>query len=132
MPKKKSGSKLAVKSVPSADIAADDTNTKEAPSKSTGKRASALQPRTPEDIANEQTAVQLALRLWVAMVGETLLSSMSALADELLTSSLFDDDDDEESDDEGWFDDHREREKKSSRRGHCRRARQISRHQCDQ
>jgi len=87
------------------------------PSKtSTGKRVpeharSALQSRTPEDIANEQTAEQLALRLWAAMVGEMVLSGMSALMDELLTSPLLDDDD-EEGDDEGWLDDHHKRERK--------------------
>jgi hypothetical protein len=89
MPKKKTGGKPVIKP----------------------EHASTLQSRTPEDIANEQTVEQLALRLWAAMVGETVLSGMSALMDELLTSSLLDDDD-EEGDDEGWLDDHHEREKK--------------------
>jgi uncharacterized protein (DUF927 family) len=72
---------------------------------------SALQSRTPEDIANEQTAEQLALLIWAAIVGEMALSGMSVLFDELLQSHLLDDDD-EESDDEGWLDDHHKREKK--------------------
>jgi hypothetical protein len=71
----------------------------------------ALQSRTAEDIANEQTAEQLALRLWVAMVADKVLSGMSGLMDELLQSHLLDDDD-EEGDDEGWLDDHAKREKK--------------------
>ena len=70
-----------------------------------------LRPRTAEEIANEQTAEQLALRIWAAMVGEKALSGMSALMDELLQSHLVDDDD-EEGDDEGWLDDHQKREKK--------------------
>jgi hypothetical protein len=45
------------------------------------------------------------------MVGEKVLSSMSALMDELLQSHLLDDDD-EEGDDEGWLEDHQKREKK--------------------
>jgi uncharacterized protein (DUF927 family) len=81
----------------------------------TGKRApehtqSALQPRTPEAIATEQTAEQLALRLWAAMVADKVLSSMSALMDELIQSHLLDDDDEEA--DEGWLDDHAKRENK--------------------
>jgi hypothetical protein len=60
-----------------------------------------VRPRTPAEIANEQTAEQLALRIWAAMVGEKVLSGMSALMDELLQSHLLDDDD-EEGDDEGW------------------------------
>ena len=70
-----------------------------------------MRPRTAEEIANEQTAEQLALRIWAAMVGEKALSGMSALMDELLQSHLVDDDD-EEGDDEGWLDDHQKREKK--------------------
>jgi hypothetical protein len=70
-----------------------------------------LRPRTSEDIANEQTAEQLALRIWSAIVAEKVLSGMSALMDELLDSCLLDDDD-EEGDDEGWLDDHQKREKK--------------------
>src|SRR5215813_6892582 len=42
-----------------------------------------LRPRTAEDIANEQTAEQLALRIWAAMVAQKVLSGMSALMDEL-------------------------------------------------
>jgi putative DNA primase/helicase len=70
-----------------------------------------LRPRRPEDIANEQTAEQLALRIWAAIVAQKVLSGMSALMDELLQSHLVDDDD-EEGDDEGWLDDHQKREKK--------------------
>jgi hypothetical protein len=44
--------------------------------------------RTPEDIATEQTAEQLALRLWSAGVAEKVLSDMSALMDELLDSQM--------------------------------------------
>ena len=69
-----------------------------------------LQPRTAEDIANEQTAEQLALRIWAAIAGEKVLNAMSALLDELLDSHLLDDDDEEA--DEGWLDDHQKREKK--------------------
>ena len=45
-----------------------------------------LRPRTPEDVVNEQTAEQLALRIWAAMVGEKVLNGMSALMDELIQS----------------------------------------------
>jgi hypothetical protein len=69
-----------------------------------------LRPRTAEDIANEQTAEQLALRIWAAMVGQNVLSGMSALMDELIQSHLLDDDDEEA--DEGWLDDHHKREKR--------------------
>ena len=69
-----------------------------------------VRPRTPEEIANEQTAEQLALRIWAAMVGEKALSGISALMDELLQSHLLDDDDEEG--DEGWLDDHHKREKR--------------------
>jgi hypothetical protein len=68
-----------------------------------------LRPRNAEDIANEQTAELLALRIWAAMVAERVLSGMSALM-ELLESHLLDDDDEEA--DEGWLDDHHKREKK--------------------
>ena len=69
-----------------------------------------VRPRTAEDIANEQTAEQLALRIWGAMVAQKVLSGMSALMDELIQSHLLDDDDEEA--DEGWLDDHHKREKK--------------------
>src|SRR5262249_44839251 len=69
-----------------------------------------LQPRTAEDIANEQTVEQLALRIWAAMVAQKVLSGMSALMDELIQSHLLDDDDEEA--DEGWLDDHHKREKR--------------------
>ena len=71
--------------------------------------AKQLRPLTAEDIANEQTAEQLALRIWAAMVAQKVLSGMSALMDELIESHLLDDDDEET--DEGWLDDHRKREK---------------------
>jgi putative DNA primase/helicase len=69
-----------------------------------------LRARTAEDIANEQTAEQLALRIWAAMVGTKVLKDMSALMDELLQSHLVDDDDEES--DEGWLDDQHKKEKK--------------------
>jgi uncharacterized protein (DUF927 family) len=69
-----------------------------------------LRPRTAEDIANEETVVRLALRIWVAMVAQQVLSGMSALMDELIQSQLLDDDDEEA--DEGWLDDHHKREKR--------------------
>src|SRR6516162_10004502 len=69
-----------------------------------------LRPRTAEEIANEQTAEQLALRIWAAMVAQKVLSGMSALMDELVQSHMLDDDDEEG--DEGWLDDHHKREKK--------------------
>src|SRR6516165_5851108 len=68
-----------------------------------------IRPRTAEDIHNEQTAEQLALRIWAATVADTVLSGMSALADELIQSHQLDDDDEEG--DEGWLDDHQKREK---------------------
>src|SRR5262245_18870799 len=68
-----------------------------------------LRPRTAEDIANEQTAEQLALRIWAAMVAQKVLSGMTAVMDELIQSHLLDDDDEEA--DEGWLDDHHKREK---------------------
>jgi hypothetical protein len=70
-----------------------------------------VRPRTAEEIANEQTAEQLALRIWAAMVAQKVLSGMSALMDELIESHLLDDDDEEG--DEGWLDDHHKREKKN-------------------
>jgi uncharacterized protein (DUF927 family) len=69
-----------------------------------------VRPATAEDITNQQTAEQLAVRIWAAMVAEKVLSAMSALMDELIQSHLLDDDDEEG--DEGWLDDHRKREKK--------------------
>ena len=75
-----------------------------------GRRAPRqLQVRTAEDLVNEQTAEQLALRIWAVLVAQKVLSSMSALMDELIRSHLLDDDDEEG--DEGWLDDHRKREK---------------------
>ena len=73
-------------------------------------RQSSLRLRTAEDIANEQTAEQLALRIWAAMVAQKILSGMSALMDELIESHLLDDDDEEA--DEGWLDEHGKREKR--------------------
>jgi uncharacterized protein DUF927 len=69
-----------------------------------------VRPRTAEDITTEQTAEQLALRIWAAAVAEEVLSGMSALMDELIQSHLLDDDDEEG--DEGWLDDHHNRERK--------------------
>jgi len=69
-----------------------------------------LRPRTAEEIANEQTAEQLALRIWAARVAQKVLSGMSALMDELIQSHLLDDDDEEA--DESWLDDHHKREKR--------------------
>jgi hypothetical protein len=66
--------------------------------------------RTAEEIANEQTAEQLTLRIWAATIGAKVLDDMSILMDELLQSHLLDDDDEEN--DEGWFDDQHKREKK--------------------
>src|SRR5262249_53520409 len=54
-----------------------------------------LQPRTAEDIANEQTVEQLALRIWATMVAKDALSAMSVLIDELIQSYSLDDDDEE-------------------------------------
>lgn len=69
-----------------------------------------LRARTAEDITNEQTAEQLALRIWAALVGEKTLSTMSGLVDELLDAHLLDDDDEEA--DESWLDEHYKRENK--------------------
>jgi hypothetical protein len=69
-----------------------------------------LRPRTADEIVNEQTAGQLALRIWAAIVAEKAQSSLSALVDELLDLHLLDDDDEEA--DEGWLEDHQRREKK--------------------
>src|SRR5262245_9870769 len=68
-----------------------------------------LQPRTDDDIANEQTVEQLALRIWAAMAAKNALSAMSALIDELIQSHLLDDDDEEA--DESGLDAHKKREK---------------------
>jgi hypothetical protein len=65
--------------------------------------------RTAEEVGKEQTAEQLALRIWAAIVGEQVLKDMSALMDALLESHLLDDDDEEA--DEGWLDDQHKREK---------------------
>ena len=75
-----------------------------------GSAAQQLRSRTAEDIVNEQTAEQLALRIWAATVGEKVLKEMSALMDDLLQSHLLDDDDEEG--DEGWLDEQHKREKK--------------------
>ncbi len=70
-----------------------------------------MQLRTAEDIANEQTVEQLALRIWAAMVAQKVLTGMSDLMNELLESRSLDDDD-EEGNDEEWLDNHRKREKR--------------------
>jgi uncharacterized protein (DUF927 family) len=76
-----------------------------------GKQSSRLlRARTADDIANEQTAEQLALRIWAAIVAQMVLNGMSALMDELIESHLLDDGDEEA--DEGWLDDHHKREEK--------------------
>jgi hypothetical protein len=73
------------------------------------ERASRLpQLRTAEDIANEETAQRLALRIWVATVAQKILAGMSALFDELIGSPMLNDDDEEV--DEAWRDDHHKRE----------------------
>jgi hypothetical protein len=69
-----------------------------------------LTTRTAEDISNEQTAEQLALRIWAAKVGQKVLKDMSSLMDDLLQSHLLDDDDEEA--DEGWLDEQQKSEKK--------------------
>jgi hypothetical protein len=74
------------------------------------KRSRDLRPRTAEDITNEQTAEQLALRIWAAMVAQKVLSEMSAILDELIQSQQLDDDDEEP--DDAWLDDHHKRDKR--------------------
>jgi hypothetical protein len=69
-----------------------------------------LLPRTAEEIANEETAKQLALRIWAAIVAQNVLKDISTLMDELIQSHLLDDDDEEA--DEGWLVDHHKREKR--------------------
>src|SRR6266536_1573378 len=68
-------------------------------------------PRSREEITAEETAGHLALRILAAKISEQVLSSMSALFDELIQekSHLLDDDDEEQ--DEGWIDTRRERER---------------------
>jgi putative DNA primase/helicase len=99
---------------PRAAVSSAKSRRRQAPSTTalTQKHAAAQQLalRTVEDIANEQTAEQLALRIWAAMVGGKVLKDMSALMDELLQSHLLDDDDEEA--DEGWLDDQHKRETK--------------------
>src|SRR5262245_40312666 len=68
-----------------------------------------LQPRTAEDIANEQTVEQLALRIWTTMAAKNALSALGALIDELIQSFVLDDDDEEA--DESGLDAHKKREK---------------------
>jgi putative DNA primase/helicase len=68
-----------------------------------------LRPRMAEDFGNEETAVRLALRIWVAIVAQNALSAMSAFIDELIQSYWLDDDDEEA--DESGLDDHKKREK---------------------
>jgi hypothetical protein len=75
-----------------------------------GQSSQDLRPRTAEDIANEQTAEQLALRIWAATVAQKVLAGMSSLLDDLIQWHLLDDDDEEA--DEDWLDDHHQREKK--------------------
>jgi uncharacterized protein (DUF927 family) len=86
------------------------TSTKTSTDTPTQKPAQQLTPRTVEDITNEQSAEQLALRIWAAKVGQKVLKDMSGLMDDLLHSHLLDDDDEEA--DEGWLDEHQKSEKK--------------------
>jgi hypothetical protein len=76
--------------------------TSNVPGRAAGPAKESSRPRTAEDIANEQTAEQLALRIWAATVAEKILTSMSPLVDDLILSSVLDDDDEET--DEAWFD----------------------------
>ena len=80
------------------------------PRTATTKRTRQVQQQTSESIANAQTVEQLALRRWAAEVGSNVLSTMSAIMDELLQAHLLDDDDEEA--DDGQRDGHHEREKK--------------------
>src|SRR5215813_443036 len=75
------------------------------PTKQTSRH---LRPRTAEDIANEQTAEQLALRIWAMLAAKNALNAMATLIDELIQSHMLDDDD-EEADD--GLDNHKKREK---------------------
>ena len=67
-----------------------------------------LQPRTAEDIANQETVERLALHVWATLAAKDALNAMSALVDEMIQAHLLDDDD-EEADD--GFDAHKKREK---------------------
>jgi hypothetical protein len=67
-------------------------------------------PATAEDLGNQQTIEQLALRVWAAIVADKVLGAMSSLMDELIESPIHNDEDEEV--DEDWLDDHRKREKK--------------------
>jgi hypothetical protein len=73
--------------------------------------AQQVQPATAEDLGNQQTIEQLALRVWAAIVADKVLGAMSSLMDELIQSPLLVDDDDEEVDEDS-LDDHLKREKK--------------------
>src|SRR5262249_47004602 len=73
------------------------------------KQSRHLQPRTAEDVANEQTVEQLALRIWATMAAKDALNAMSALIDGLIQSFSLDDDDEEA--DENGLDNHKKREK---------------------
>src|SRR5262249_30025388 len=75
------------------------------PEKQTSQR---LQPRTAEDITNEQTVERLALHIWAALAAKDALNAMSALVDELIQSHMLDDDDKEADD---GLDNHKKREK---------------------
>ena len=74
------------------------------------EQSQGLRQRTVEDIANEETAEKLALRVWAAMIAQKVLSEMSAILDELIQSQLLDDDDEEP--DDAWLDNHHKREKR--------------------
>jgi hypothetical protein len=74
-------------------------------------KARQVRPATAEDITNQQTAEQLAVRIWAAVVSIKVLDSMAALFDELIHGKYLIDDDDEEGD-ESWVDDQCKRERK--------------------
>src|SRR5262249_52323249 len=87
-PAGKAGGSAADDSGHAAEQAQDDAacqRAEQAPGKHVPKRAQPaprqLRPRTSEDIANTETAEQLALRIWSAIVAEKALSGMSALMD---------------------------------------------------
>src|SRR5262249_11932365 len=73
------------------------------------KQSRHLQPRTAEDVANEQTVEQLALRIWATMAAKDALNAMSALIDGLIQSFSLDDDDEEAA--ENGLDNHKKPEK---------------------
>jgi hypothetical protein len=71
-----------------------------------GTRLRTLRSRTAEDLANEETAEQLALRIFAAIVADKVLSGMATLFDELIQKKYLPDDgdDEEQAGDESWLD----------------------------